>query len=188
MSERKQQAMRFRDRHDAGRQLAERLERYRDLDPIVLALPRGGVPVGYEVARALAAPLDVLVARKLGAPAQPELGIGAIAPGGILVMNPQAPRIPGVTPEYIADVTRRETAEMQRRMCRYRADRPSLDLLGRVVILVDDGLATGVTALAAVRAVRQQGAQRLVFAAPVGASQAIRVLTPELDHVVCVHT
>jgi len=182
-----QRTMRFLDRHDAGRQLAERLERYQDTDAIVLALPRGGVPVGYEVARTLAAPLDVLVARKLGAPGQPELGIGAIAPGGILVMSSQAPRVPGVTPEYVEDVTRRETIEMQRRMRLYRSNRPAVNLQGRAVILVDDGLATGVTALAAVRSVRQQGAHCVVFAAPVCASQAIHTLVPELDHVLYVH-
>ncbi len=179
--------MRFPDRHDAGGQLADRLEGYRGTDSIVLALPRGGVPVGYEVARRLRVPLDVLVARKLGAPTQPELGIGAIAPGNILVMSRNAPLIPDVTPAYIDAVTRRETVEMNRRMHLYRGNRPPVSLQGRTAILVDDGLATGVTALAAVRSARQQGAQHLVFAAPVCALQGIQTLTPEVDQVVYVH-
>ena len=179
--------MGFRDRHDAGWQLADRLEAYRGTDSIVLALPRGGVPVGYEVARRLDAPLDVLVARKLGAPTQPELGIGAIAPGNVTVMSTNAPLVPDVTPAYIEAITRRETVEMNRRMQLYRGSRPPVDLQGRTAILVDDGLATGVTALAAVRSARQQGAHHLVFAAPVCARQGIQSLTPEVDRVVYIH-
>ncbi len=177
--------VRFRDRQDAGRQLARLLERYRDEAPFVLGLPRGGVPVAFEVARALGAPLDVLVARKLGAPQQPELGIGAIAPGGVRIVLSQAAQIPSVTPEYIEQITARETEEMERRLRLYRGERPPPDLHRRTVILVDDGLATGVTARAAIRSARLQGAHRVVLAAPVCALQTARVLMSEVDDLVC---
>src|SRR5581483_4834791 len=136
----------FEDRADAGRFLARELLNYKKENPIVLALPRGGVVVGYEIARALDAPLDVIVARKLGAPGHEEMGIGAIAPGGVLVRDDLAIRYLGVTEEQLQRTITRETAEMERRIRSYRGDRPFPDLHGKTVILVDDGLATGVTA------------------------------------------
>ena len=176
----------FADRSDAGRQLAARLIHYRDQAPIVLALPRGGVVVGYEVARALGAPLDVIVARKLGAPDQPELGIGAIAPGGVRILDDFAVRYLGITPEELDQITAAETREMERRLRLYRGDRPAPDLHNRTVLLVDDGLATGVTARAAIHSIRQQEPQRLVLAVPVCAPQTAEALSAEVDDLVCV--
>ncbi len=175
----------FRDREDAGRKLAERLVRYRDERPIVFALPRGGVPVGYEISRALGVPLEVFVARKLGAPGQPEFGIGAVAPGGVRILNEDVVRRLGIPEDYLERITERETAEVQRRMRLFRGDRPEPDVRGRTVILVDDGLATGVTARAAVAALRRLQPQRLVLAAPVCASQTAELLGPEVDELVC---
>jgi predicted phosphoribosyltransferase len=180
--------VRFRDRRDAGRRLGELLAPYRAESPVVLGLARGGVPVAYEVAQALGAPLDVLVARKLGAPEQPELGIGAIAPGGVRVLLEQAWRVPGVTAAYVEDVAARETAEMERRQRLYRDDLPPPELSGRTAILVDDGLATGVTARAAVRSARLQAARQVVLAAPVCALQTARALASDVDRLVCVYT
>lgn len=179
--------MRFQDRVDGGRQLADRLTALGLVDPVVLALPRGGVPVGFEVARALGAPLDVLVARKLGAPLQPELGIGAVAPGGVVVLDPHAEEVPGVTPAYVEQITARERAEMERRLRLYRGDRPPRDLAGRTAILVDDGLATGVTARAAARSARLLGAERVALAVPVCAARSADALLGDADRVVCVH-
>jgi putative phosphoribosyl transferase len=175
----------FRDREDAGRRLAGRLIRYRDERPIVFALPRGGVPVGYEISRALGVPLEVFVARKLGAPGQPEFGIGAVAPGGVRILNEDVVRRLGIPDDYLARITDRETAEVQRRLRYFRGDRPEPDVRGRTVILVDDGLATGVTARAAVAALRRLQPRRLVLAAPVCASQTAELLGPEVDELVC---
>jgi predicted phosphoribosyltransferase len=176
----------FDDRVDAGRQLAERLSQFKDDNPIVLALPRGGVVVGYEIARALDAPLDVIVARKLGAPGQEELGIGAIAPGGVRVVDEEALRWLGITEARLQNVTERETEEMERRLRHYRGDRPLPDVQGRTAILVDDGLATGVTARAAIRSLRLQKPRRLVLAVPVCASETAERLRSEVDDLVCV--
>jgi putative phosphoribosyl transferase len=175
----------FRDRRDAGRKLARVLEAYREELPVVFALPRGGVPVGYEVALALDAPLDVLVARKLGAPDQPEFGIGAVAPGGVRVLNEDAVRRLGIPGEYVDGITEQETAEVGRRLRHFRGDLPETPVAGRTAILVDDGLATGVTARAAVEALRLRGPGRLVLAAPVCAAQTAEVLRPEVDRLVC---
>ena len=175
----------FRDRRDAGRKLARVLERYRGEHPVVFALPRGGVPVAYEVALALEAPLDVLVARKLGAPDQPEFGIGAVAPGGVRVLNEHAVGRLGIPEEYLDRVTAQETAEVGRRLRHFRGDRPETPVAGRAAILVDDGLATGVTARAAVEAMRLKGPGRLVLAAPVCALQTAEHLRPEVDDLVC---
>jgi putative phosphoribosyl transferase len=178
----------FEDREDAGRRLSERLLSYRDERPIVFALPRGGVPVGYEVARSLGAPLEVLVARKLGAPGQPEFGIGAVAPGGVRVLNGKVVQQLGIPQEYIDGITARETAEVERRVAYFRGGRPEPEVRDRTAILVDDGLATGVTARAAIKALRMREPRRLVLAAPVCAAQTSGVISGEVDELVCLET
>jgi len=179
----------FKDRRDAGRQLAGAVAHFGGQgDVIVLALPRGGVPVAYEVARAIGAPLDVFLVRKLGTPGQPELAMGAIASGGVVVMNDDVLRHVSVAPAALAAVTREETAELERRERAYRGRRPHPSLEGRVVILVDDGLATGSSMRAAVRAVRVQKPQRLVVAVPVGAFSTCEGLRLEADEVVCLES
>jgi putative phosphoribosyl transferase len=178
----------FEDRRDAGLVLGERLLGYRDERPVVFALPRGGVPVGYEVARALGAPLDVLVARKLGAPDQPEFGIGAVAPGGVRVLNVDVVRRLGIPEEYVEEVTRRETAEVERRLRHFRGDRPEPEVRDRTAILVDDGLATGVTARAAIKAPRLREPRRIVLAVPVCAAQTARLVSSEADELVCLES
>jgi putative phosphoribosyl transferase len=157
----------FIDRVDAGQRLAARLEHLRGTDAVVLALPRGGVPVGREVARALGVPLDVIVVRKLGAPHQPELGMGAIGEGGVRVLNPEVVAQVGASEGDIEAVEARERTELERRARRYRGDRQPLALAGRTAIVVDDGVATGSTARAACRVARAQGATRIVLAVPV---------------------
>jgi putative phosphoribosyl transferase len=179
---------RFEDRADAGRQLADRLLRLRDERPIVLALPRGGVPVGYEVARALGAPLDVFLVRKLGVPGQRELGMGAIAPGDVQILNMEVIRALGITREEVERIAAEERAELARRMLAFRGDRPMPAIRGRSVILVDDGLATGVTARAAIRALRQLGPKRIVLAVPVCAPETAEALRPDVDELVCVQS
>lgn len=177
----------FADRHDAGRQLAERLRGVAAEQPVVVALPRGGVPVGFELARVLAAPLDVLVVRKLGAPRNPELGVGAIAEGGAAVFDSAAAARVGMSQAALDDTVRRENRELLRRVERYREGRARIDLHGRTAIVVDDGLATGLTAVAAVRALRAYGASRIVVAVPVGAGESVELVAKEADQVVC-HT
>lgn len=182
----------FRDRVDAGQHLARALlERFPWLpreDPIVLAIPRGGVVVGHEVARALGAPLDVFIARKLGAPGHEELGIGAVAPGGARVLDAATIRMLGVPDEYIEEVTQREREELERRLRVFRGDRPPPRLAGRAVVLVDDGLATGVTARAALHALREESPARLIFAAPVCSPEGRDLIAQEGTHVLCVAT
>ncbi len=178
--------MLFEDRRDAGRKLALLLRAYRDENPIVLGLPRGGVPVAYEVAEALEAQLDVIVARKLGAPGFPEYGIGAIAEGGAVYVSRGAVRELGLEEAAIAVIAEREGAELQRRVRRYRGERELPDLSRRTVILVDDGIATGGTMRAAVKAVRERKPARLVVAAPVVAFQTAAALLPEVDDLVYV--
>lgn len=158
----------FRDRTEAGEKLAERLPHYAGrADALVLALPRGGVPVGFEIANKLALPLDVFVVRKLGVPGQPELAMGAIASGGIRVLNEDVLRALPQAAATVAEVTNQETREVERRDRDYRQGRPSPDVIGRIVILVDDGLATGATMLAAIAALRQREPARIVVAVPV---------------------
>ncbi|MDX3093387.1 phosphoribosyltransferase [Streptomyces sp. ME01-24h] len=177
--------MHFTDRADAGRQLAERL-RHLDLDnPIVLGLPRGGVVVAYEVARALHAPLDVIVVRKLGVPYHPELGFGAIGEGGAKVLSDDIVHMSHVSRADIAGVEHREEAELARQAHRFREGRPRIPLAGRAVLLVDDGVATGATALAACEVARAQGAARVVLAVPVASPQALPALRRAADDVVC---
>jgi predicted phosphoribosyltransferase len=184
-----QTVTRFRDRSDAGRQLAARLQEYRGRpDVLVLALPRGGVPVGYEVARALGAPLDVFVVRKLGVPGHEELAMGAIATGGARVMNEEVVARVGISPEVLDAVTTREREEVFRRERLYRGDRTPPDVRGRTVIVVDDGLATGATMRAAVAALRQQRPERIVVAVPAGSAETCADLRTNADEVVCLLT
>ncbi len=179
----------FRDRKDAGRQLAEQLDRYRDEDPVVLALPRGGVPVGYEVARALKAPLDVFIARKLGAPNQPELGIGAVAQDGARVLNERIVRQISASEEYIERIAAEETAEAERRLKLFRGEgHPEPKVRERTAILVDDGVATGVTTRAAIQALQRRNPRRLVLAVPVCAAQTAELLRQEVDELICLQT
>ncbi|MET8243922.1 phosphoribosyltransferase [Streptomyces sp. NPDC005202] len=183
--------MRFRDRGHAGRELGGRLRVLRDEgalpDPVVLALPRGGIAVAREVARALGAPLDVLVVRKIGAPFEKEYGLGAIAGDDPPLYDKTALDRLGLTEEDLAPVVERERAELHRRAQRYRQGRPAPDLRGRTAIVVDDGLATGSTARAALRHVRRQGPARVVLAVPVGAPEAVGMLSSEADEVICLH-
>ncbi len=178
----------FADRRDAGRRLAEHLSRYRDQNVLVLGIPRGGVPVAAEVARALHAELDVVVARKLGAPGQEELAIGAVTANGGEYLNEEIIAALRVSDAYLAKVRREQTAEARRRETRFRRGRPAPGLRGRVVLLVDDGLATGATMRAAARSVRKAGPAKLVIAVPVGAAETCEALRKEADEVVCPET
>ncbi|NLG75160.1 MAG: phosphoribosyltransferase [Xanthomonadaceae bacterium] len=175
---------RFANRTAAGRELASRLKTFRSRnDVVVLGLPRGGVPVAFEVARSLSAPLDVMIVRKLGAPGHPELAIGAIASGGVTVWNEHLTAL--VSQEALRSIEAREQAELTRRERLYRAGRPAWSLRKRIVILVDDGAATGASMLAAVRALRQLEADRIVVALPVASSEACAILAREADELVC---
>ena len=181
--------MLFRDRRDAGRQLAAVLSAYAGrTDVVVLALPRGGVPVAYEVARRLGAPLDVFVVRKLGLPAQPELAMGAIASGGVQVLNQEVVQTLGVPSSTIAEVAAREQEELERREQLYRGNRPGHSVEGKTIILVDDGVATGSTMRAAVEALRLQRPKEIVVAIPVAPPETCEALRKEADRVVCVRT
>ncbi|HEX5473628.1 MAG TPA: phosphoribosyltransferase [Vicinamibacterales bacterium] len=178
----------FADRRDAGRRLGAALQRDAAIDgaaAIVLALPRGGIPVGYEVASALGAPLAAFVVRKLGVPWHPELAMGAIASGGVRVLNEDVVRHLSIPDEAVARVAEREGQELTRREQQYNGSRPLPPLAGRDVVLVDDGLATGSTMKAAVQAVRQYRPARVVVAVPVGAPDTCAELAREADHVVC---
>jgi putative phosphoribosyl transferase len=180
---------RFSDRYDAGRRLAGELRAYANRhDVIVLALPRGGVPVGYEAAKALGAPLDVFVVRKLGLPGQEELAMGAIASGGVKVLAPDLIRAARVTEEDLQRVIASEQAELERRERQYRGDRPFPELKGKTVILVDDGLATGASMSAAVAALRQRGASRIVVAVPVAAPETCEAFRNTADEIICLET
>ena len=176
------------DRADAGRRLAARLVGYGDENPIVLALPRGGVPVAAEVSRSLGAPLDIFIARKLGAPKQPELGIGAVAQGGVLVLNERIVRTLGLPEEHVRKAAEEELREVERRLRLLRGDRPEPSVEGRTVILVDDGLATGATARAAVLALGERRPGRLILAVPVCPPRTADLLRPEVDELVVLAT
>ncbi len=176
----------FADRRDAGRRLADLLGGFARALPVVVALPRGGVPVAAEVAERLAAPLDVLVVRKLGVPWHPELGLGAIAESGIRVLNHELVSEAGISAEDLAAVMERESRELARRVQRYRGDRLPIPVDGRVVILVDDGLATGYTARAAIEALRRRHPSRIVLAVPVAPAESVRELARFADEVVAV--
>jgi len=180
---------RFLDRKEAGRALAGVLTHYRaSPQTVVLALPRGGVPVGYEVSAALDLPLDVLVVRKLGMPSQPELAMGAVASGGAVVLNDDVVRYLPRGSDAVEQVKARELQELARREESYRGHRPALQMSGRTAILVDDGLATGATMEAAVRALRNLDAQRIVVAIPVASIEARERIAAVADEVVCLQT
>jgi putative phosphoribosyl transferase len=179
----------FRDRDEAGRLLAARLAGYADRpDVLVLALPRGGVPIGYEVARALHIPLDVFIVRKLGVPGHEEFAMGAVASGGVRVINDQVVKALRI-PDYVIDaVAQWEQQEVERRERLYRGNRPPPDVHGKTVILVDDGLATGSTMLAAVEALRRLGPARIIVAVPVASPDTCELLKEKVDEVVCAVT
>jgi predicted phosphoribosyltransferase len=176
----------FRDRRDAGRFLATKLSRYaNEPDVLVLALPRGGVPVAFEVAKALRAPLDVFLVRKLGVPGHEESAMGAIASGDIMVLNESAIEALGIPDSIVDAVIERERQELVRREAVYRGDRPELEITDHVIVLVDDGLATGSTMLAAAQALRRHAPKRLVVAVPVGAPDTCDAFRDEVDDVIC---
>jgi predicted phosphoribosyltransferase/dienelactone hydrolase len=178
----------FRDRRDAGEALGRELAQLASENPIVIALPRGGVPVGYEVARALSAPLDIGLVRKLGAPLQPELGIGALGEQGRAIIDVETVRRLGISRRELAEVVKRERRELERRAAAYRPGRPPLNVAGRLVVLVDDGLATGVTAVAAARVLKERGARAVVLAVPVCPRHVEARLRSEFDRIVCLRS
>jgi putative phosphoribosyl transferase len=179
----------FQDRTDAGRQLAEHLLNYAERnDVIVLGLPRGGVPVAFEVAQRLGVPLDVFVVRKLGVPGHEELAMGAIAPGGVRVLNEDVLHVIPDAQAIVEMVTAIEREELERRERNYRSDRPPPDFKDRIVILIDDGLATGATMRAAVAALRQQESAKIIVAVPVGAPSTCQGLKNGADEVICLQT
>ena len=178
----------FRDRREAGERLAERLLHLKDRRPIVLALPRGGVAIGAAIARRLGAPLDLVLVRKIGAPGQPELALGALSDGAapeVYIDRAMAARL-GIAEEYIEEETARERVEVERRRAVYCAGRPPIGLAGHTAIVVDDGIATGATMRVALRAVRRRGPAHLVLAAPVAAADTLANLAHEADETVCV--
>jgi predicted phosphoribosyltransferase len=179
--------MPFRDRSDAGRRLAEALGQYRDAHPVVLALPRGGVPVAAEVASALDAPLDLILVRKIGVPMQPELAMGAVVDGGapLIVRNEDVIRHAGIDESEFASVCDEELAEIERRRAKYLGERDRAEISGKTVIVVDDGIATGATTRAALRAVRGRNPKRLVLAVPVAPTESLDAMRAEADDVVC---
>lgn len=176
----------FEDRVEAGQILASQLHAYADrVDVVVLALPRGGVPVGFEIAQALRAPLDVMIVRKLGVPGHEELALGAIASGGVRVLNERVVEDLALSPGTIEAIARRQQVELERREKLYRGERPALEVAGYIVILVDDGIATGSTMRAAIQALRQQQPARIVVAAPVAPPSACEEMQSLVDELVC---
>jgi putative phosphoribosyl transferase len=178
----------FTDRADAGQRLGRRLGFLRGAEAVVLGLPRGGVPVAFEVARELGAPLDVIVVRKLGVPSQPELAMGAIGEDGIQVISDEVTRSAQITAAELTAVAEHERAELDRRASSFRAGRSRIDVAGRTVVLVDDGLATGATARAACQVARLHGAVRVVLAVPVGPRQSVEAMRGCCDEVVCLES
>ncbi len=179
-------AVRFQDRRDAGRRLASLLEPFRDELPVIVGIPRGGVPVAAEVARVLCAPLDVVVVRKIGAPRNPEFAIGALAEGGVHVLSDRTVRALGFSDAVVRALIVRAEGELVERLLLYRGAREPAQLSGRTAIVVDDGLATGLSALAAVRSLRERGATRVILAVPVASPESAQELRRYADEVVCV--
>lgn len=179
----------FIDRRDAGKQLAQLLVASKEKNAVVLALPRGGVPVGFEVAQALGSPLDLVLVRKIGAPFQEELAVGAVADGEDpeIVTDPLLVGALGISPKYLEEAKKAELEEIERRRRVYLGDRKPVDVSGRTAIIIDDGIATGATMLAALRATRRRKPERVVLAVPVAAKDTLRRLRREADDVVCVH-
>lgn len=179
--------MRFKDRTDAGRKLAAALLSYKNQHPIILALPRGGVPVAAEVAKVLRAPLDIVLVRKIGAPMAPELAVGAVVDGGspTIVRNPETIRLTGTTETQFQTICRKELAEIERRRELFLGILPPIDPRGRVVIVIDDGIATGATTRAALWAVRMREPKKLVLAVPVASTEAINDLRHDVDDIIC---
>jgi putative phosphoribosyl transferase len=177
----------FLNREDAGRRLADELLRFKDRQPCVLALPRGGVPVAFEVAKALSAPLDLVIVRKIGAPMQPELAIGAVVDGHHpeLVVNRQIVDILGISEDYLQEERARQIREIERRRQVYLGDRPRVDVAGRTALIVDDGIATGATIRVALKTTRRATPKRLILAVPVAPSDTIAALREEADEVIC---
>jgi putative phosphoribosyl transferase len=178
----------FYDRTDAGRRLAKLLKRRIQGLCIVLAIPRGGVVVGYEVAKELGCPLDVVISRKVGAPAQPELAVGAVAEDGVVFVDEEIAGLVGVSRDYVERRAREELREVRRRAEEYRGGREMPDLSGKTVILVDDGLATGLTMMAAVHMARNKGAEKVVVAVPVSPPETVAKLRRHADEVICLET
>ncbi len=180
---------RFSDRRDAGRQLAERLEsRIKAEEAVILALPRGGTPVAHEVAVRLGAPLDVLLVRKLGVPWQPELAFGAIATGGVVVLNEDHLRALGLGDDVVNDIVERERQELERRERLYRDDHDRVDIAGKTVVVIDDGIATGSTVRAALASLAQRGVKGRIVACPVAAAETVSGLEDQADEVICLRT
>lgn len=179
----------FKDRRDAGRKLAQKLSKYAGQpDILVFALPRGGVPVAYEVALALSAPLDVCIVRKLGLPGREELAMGAVASGGVRVLNGDIIRMLSIPDEVINFVAKRELQELQRREKLYRGNRPTAEVRDRTLLLIDDGLATGASMRAAIDGLRAQHPARIVVAVPAAAPEVCEAFRPEVDEIVCMIT
>lgn len=179
--------MLYKDRFDAGHKLAEKLIKYKDENPIIIALPRGGVVIGYEAAKMLNAPMDIIVTRKIGAPFQPEFGIGAIAPNGIKILDTETVRFLGISEAEIEKIIEQETIEMNRRIKLYRENLPELHLSKKTVIIVDDGLATGVTARAAILAIKQMNPEKVILAVPVSPPDTAEKFRREVDEFICLN-
>ncbi len=177
----------FRDREDAGQQLAEKLKNYRKESPLILALPRGGVPIGYRVAQMLKAPLDVFVVRKIGAPGNPEFGVGAVAPD-VCILDEDLLRLLGLNPSDMQENILREKQELNRRLQLYRGGKDFPNISGKTVILVDDGIATGITVRAALQAIQRLRPRKLILAVPVASSQALEMLNEQVDEIICLKT
>lgn len=178
----------FKNREEAGRTLGESLKRYKFENPVILAIPRGGVVIGYEVANIIKASLDVIVVRKIGAPTQPELGIGAVAEGGIEILDKELIKSLRIPKNSVSEVIVREKNEIERRKSLYRGGRPMLDVKNRIVILIDDGLATGVSARAAISVVRKLKPKKIIFASPVCAKDTVKNMKHLVDGLFCILT